>query len=74
MDSAAVRQLGMDVIERESAAVASVAGQLDETFVQAVQALLAGVNVWLLAAALLVGGAVAVWWWRTRHHHDEHTP
>jgi len=40
MDSAAVRQLGVDVIERESAAVASVAGQLDDTFVQVVQALL----------------------------------
>ena len=40
MDAAAVRQLGVDVIERESAAVASVAGQLDDTFVQVVQALL----------------------------------
>ena len=40
MDRAAVRQLGRDVIEREGAAVASVAGQLDETFVDAVQALL----------------------------------
>ncbi len=34
----------------------------------AVQAMLAGVNRWLLAAAVLVGGAVAIWWWRTRHH------
>jgi arabinose-5-phosphate isomerase len=40
MDSAAVRQLGIEVIERESAAVASVADQLDETFVEAVQVLL----------------------------------
>ncbi len=40
MDRAAVRQLGIEVIERESAAVASVADQLDETFVEAVQALL----------------------------------
>lgn len=35
---------------------------------EAVQAMLAGVNRWLLAAAVLVGGAVAIWWWRTRHH------
>ena len=35
---------------------------------EAVQAMLAGVNRWLLAAAVLVVGAVAVWWWRTRHH------
>jgi arabinose-5-phosphate isomerase len=40
MDSAAVRQLGIEVIERESAAVASAAAQLDETFVDAVQVLL----------------------------------
>jgi membrane protein DedA with SNARE-associated domain len=41
---------------------------------EAVQALLAGVNLWLLAATVLVGGAVGAWWWRTRHHEDEHTP
>jgi len=35
---------------------------------EVVQAMLAGVNRWLLAAAVLVVGAVAVWWWRTRHH------
>jgi len=40
MDADAIRQLGIDVIERESAAVASVAGQLDESFVEAVRTLL----------------------------------
>jgi membrane protein DedA with SNARE-associated domain len=40
------------------------AGQNLET----VQALLGGVNRWLLAAALVVAAAVGVWWWRTRHH------
>jgi len=40
MDAAAIRQLGVDVIERESAAVASVAGQLDESFERTVQILL----------------------------------
>lgn len=40
MDAAAVRQLGIDVIERESAAVASVADQLGDSFVEAVRILL----------------------------------
>ena len=34
----------------------------------AVQAMIAGVNRWLLAVAVLVAAGVAVWWWRTRHH------
>ena len=38
----------------------------------AVQAVLAGVNRWLLAGAVLVAAAVAVWWWRTRHPGDGH--
>ena len=41
MDDAAIRRLGTEVIAREAAAVASVAGQLDETFEQVVRALLA---------------------------------
>ena len=40
MDDAAIRQLGREVIERESAAVASVAAQLDDSFVEAVRTLL----------------------------------
>ena len=40
MDASAIRQLGVDVIERESAAVASVAAQLDDSFVKAVRTLL----------------------------------
>ena len=40
MDAAAIRQLGVEVIERESAAVASVAAQLDDDFVKAVRTLL----------------------------------
>ena len=40
MDGALIRQLGIDVIERESAAVASLAGQLDESFERTVQILL----------------------------------
>lgn len=40
MDAAAIRQLGIEVIERESAAVASVAGQLDDSFEAAVRAML----------------------------------
>jgi arabinose-5-phosphate isomerase len=39
-DLAAIRKLGIDVIERESAAVASVAGQLDSSFETVVQELL----------------------------------
>ena len=38
--SASIRQLGIDVIERESVAVASVAGQLDAGFEAVVQELL----------------------------------
>lgn len=41
MDDAAIGRLGRAVIEREAAAVASVAGQLDDSFVQAVRTLLA---------------------------------
>jgi arabinose-5-phosphate isomerase len=41
MDAAAIRRLGADVIERESAAVASVAAQLDDSFVAVVRAMLA---------------------------------
>lgn len=40
MDAAAIRRLGVEVIERESAAVASLASQLDDSFVQVVRALL----------------------------------
>lgn len=40
MDAAAIRRLGIDAIERESAAVASLAGQLDERFEATVQAML----------------------------------
>jgi arabinose-5-phosphate isomerase len=40
MDAALIRQLGIDVIERESAAVASLAGQLEESFERTVQILL----------------------------------
>jgi arabinose-5-phosphate isomerase len=40
MDSAAIRRVGIDVIERESAAVAAVAGQLDDSFEDAVRAML----------------------------------
>jgi len=40
MDATAIRQLGVEVIERESAAVASVAAQLDDDFVKAVRTLL----------------------------------
>jgi D-arabinose 5-phosphate isomerase GutQ len=40
MDAVAIRQLGIDVIERESAAVASVAGQLGDSFVAVVRAML----------------------------------
>ena len=40
MDAAALRQIGVDVIERESAAVASVAAQLDDSFVAVVRAML----------------------------------
>ena len=39
-DAAAIRRLGIDVIERESAAVASVASQLDASFEAIVQELL----------------------------------
>ena len=41
MDDAAIRSLGTAVIEREAAAVASLAGQLDESFPAAVRMLLA---------------------------------
>ncbi len=41
MDDAAIRSLGTAVIEREAAAVASLAGQLDESFPAAVRTLLA---------------------------------
>jgi D-arabinose 5-phosphate isomerase GutQ len=41
MDDAAIRSLGTAVIEREAAAVASLAGQLDESFAAAVRILLA---------------------------------
>jgi D-arabinose 5-phosphate isomerase GutQ len=41
MDDAAIRSLGRAVIEREAAAVASLAGQLDESFPAAVRTLLA---------------------------------
>ncbi len=41
MDDAAIRRLGTEVIEREAAAVSSVAAQLDDAFVQAVRTLLA---------------------------------
>jgi len=41
MDDSAIRRLGREVIEREAAAVASVAAQLDDAFVQAVHTLLA---------------------------------
>jgi len=41
MDGAAIRQLGVDVIEREAAAVASVAPQLSDSFEEAVRTLLA---------------------------------
>ncbi len=41
MDDAAIRSLGTAVIEREAAAVASLAGQLDESFATAVRTLLA---------------------------------
>ena len=41
MDDDAIRRLGREVIEREAAAVASAAGQLDDPFVQAVRTLLA---------------------------------
>ena len=41
MDDAAIRTLGTEVIEREAAAVASVADQLDESFERAVRAMLA---------------------------------
>ena len=40
MDDAAIRRLGSEVIEREAAAVASVAEQLDASFVTAVRTLL----------------------------------
>ncbi len=40
MDAAAIRRLGVEVIERESAAVASVAEQLDDSFEAVVQAML----------------------------------
>ncbi len=40
MDATAIRQLGVEVIERESAAVASVAAQLDDSFVRVVRMLL----------------------------------
>lgn len=40
MDATAIRQLGVEVIERESAAVASVAAQLDDSFVRVVRTLL----------------------------------
>lgn len=40
MDAAAIRQLGIGVIERESAAVAGLAEQLDASFVATVQAML----------------------------------
>jgi arabinose-5-phosphate isomerase len=41
MEDAAIRRLGAEVIEREAAAVASVAGQLDQSFESTVRALLA---------------------------------
>ena len=41
MDDAAIRRLGSEAIEREAAAVASVAGQLDASFETAVRTLLA---------------------------------
>ena len=41
MDDVAIRRLGTEVIEREAAAVASVAGQLDQSFESTVRALLA---------------------------------
>jgi len=41
MDDAAIRGLGTAVIEREAAAVASLAGQLDESFATMVRTLLA---------------------------------
>jgi len=41
MDDAAIGRLGREVVEREAAAVASVADQLDASFVTAVRALLA---------------------------------
>lgn len=41
MDDAAIRRLGVAVIEREAAAVASAAPQLDDAFAMAVRALLA---------------------------------
>jgi arabinose-5-phosphate isomerase len=41
MDDSDILRLGREVIEREAAAVASVAGQVEESFVQAVRALLA---------------------------------
>jgi arabinose-5-phosphate isomerase len=40
MDAAAVRQLGIEVIERESAAVASAADQLGDSYVETVRILL----------------------------------
>lgn len=41
MDDSAIRRLGREVIEREAAAVSSVAGQIEESFVQVVRTLLA---------------------------------
>jgi D-arabinose 5-phosphate isomerase GutQ len=41
MDAATIRRIGIDVIEREGAAVASLASQLDESFERAVRTLLA---------------------------------
>ena len=41
MDDAAIRRLGREAIEREAAAVASVAGQLDASYETAVRTLLA---------------------------------
>ena len=41
MEDAAIRRLAAEVIEREAAAVASVAGQLDQSFESTVRALLA---------------------------------
>jgi len=41
MDDAAIRSLGRAVVEREAAAVASLAGQLDESFPAVVRTLLA---------------------------------
>ena len=40
MDDAAIRQIGIDTIERESAAVASVAAQLDDSFETVVRTML----------------------------------